>query len=84
MATSGYTARIAAFVILNASLVICVSFAVILLDKDETHLLHRLGIVRVERNDEDEMTLNATAVFVDTALKMIIEKNGRSDAPSSC
>jgi hypothetical protein len=44
------------------------------------HLLDRLKIVRVEQNDEDE-TLNATAAFiVDTALKMIIEKNGRSVA----
>ena len=44
------------------------------------HLLDRLKIVRVEQNDEDETTLNATAAFiVDTALKMIIEKNGRSD-----
>jgi hypothetical protein len=36
------------------------------------HLLDRLKIVRVEQNDEDETTLNATAAFiVDTALKMI-------------
>jgi hypothetical protein len=45
MATSGYTARIAARAILRASFVICVSFAVIPreLDRDDSHLSNGFG-----------------------------------------